>query len=411
MVSASGNPGTAPSQPSFRAVSTRSSTSSGRMGRAASWTAITAASSPTSATPARTDSARVSPPDAQATTLVQASSSATRIDGSSQPGGATITIASTQTEDSRRSRLSASNGRSRSFANAFGRLPPSRSPRPAAAKTAQTDNELAPCEIAVCGIFLPAGSKRPNRQCRHGLQSASQATPLSGRRDLGRLLLRSAVGENAVEPFGRFVLVHFLGVHQFARKNLLRLDEHLLLAGRKTLLVVAKREVPDDLGELEDVAGLHLVAVVLEAPVPVLWHLRTAAGEGLQNLVDHRLVDHFSQADGVGVLGRDVHRHVVMQDLDRHVFPLLTEDCAGLLLHNGACSVVWIHHFVADLVQADPPFHRLHRQNADGVEPVGACWPVYLKLREKATISRDFRSAEKKPCSERPPVAGSQRQS
>src|SRR5712691_8642862 len=60
----------------------------------------------------------------------------------------------------------------------------------------------------------------------------------------------------------------------------------------------------DDLGELEDVAGLHLVAVVLEAPVPVLRHLRAAAGEGLQNLVDHLLVDHFSQADGVGVLGR-----------------------------------------------------------------------------------------------------------
>src|SRR6266568_1939082 len=61
-VSASGNAGTAPSQPSFSAVSTRPITSSGSTGRAASWTTITAASPPTSATPARTDSARVSPP-------------------------------------------------------------------------------------------------------------------------------------------------------------------------------------------------------------------------------------------------------------------------------------------------------------------------------------------------------------
>src|SRR6266513_1669223 len=139
-VSASGNAGTAPSQPSFSAVSTRPITSSGSTGRAASWTTITAASPPTSATPARTDSARVSPPPTQALTFAQPSSSATRIEGSSQPGGATITISSIQSEASRRSRLSARSGRSRSFANAFGRSEPSRSPRPAAARTAQTLN-------------------------------------------------------------------------------------------------------------------------------------------------------------------------------------------------------------------------------------------------------------------------------
>src|SRR5437868_11171300 len=178
IVSASGTAGTAPSQPSFKAVKTRSSTSPGSTGRAASWTAITAASSPTSATPARTDSARVSPPATQALTFAQPSSSATRIEGSSQPGGATITISSIQSEPSRRSRLSARRGRSRSFANAFGRSAPSRSPRPAAARTAQT------------------------------------VTQLRRRRDLRRLLLRAAVGEDAVEPFGRLVLVHVLCVHQ-----------------------------------------------------------------------------------------------------------------------------------------------------------------------------------------------------
>src|SRR5207253_5751251 len=191
-------------------------------------------------TPARTDSARSSPPTTQALNFAQPSSSATRIEGSSQPGGATITISSIQSEPSRRSRLSARRGRSRSFANAFGRSEPSRSPRPAAARTAQTDMRLR------------------------------------RRRDLRRLLLRAAVGEDAVEPLGRFVLVHVLGVHQLAGEDLLRLDEHLLLAGRETLLVVPQGEVPDDLGELEDVAGLHLVAVVLEAPVPVLRHLRAA---------------------------------------------------------------------------------------------------------------------------------------
>src|SRR5581483_894586 len=55
-VSTSGRPGTAPSQPSPSAVSSRSTTASSRSGRAASWTRIAAALAPTSATPAATDS-------------------------------------------------------------------------------------------------------------------------------------------------------------------------------------------------------------------------------------------------------------------------------------------------------------------------------------------------------------------
>src|SRR6266567_1681575 len=166
-VSASGNAGTAPSQPSFSAVSTRPITSSGSTGRAASWTTITAASPPTSATPARTDSARASPPPTQALTFAQPSSSATRIEGSSQPGGATITISSIQSEASRRSRLSARSGRSRSFANAFGRSEPSRSPRPAAARTAQTLNGRP---MVAPPLDSPSAELiRPQRQSRHGL--------------------------------------------------------------------------------------------------------------------------------------------------------------------------------------------------------------------------------------------------
>src|SRR6266550_735342 len=74
-----------------------------------------------------------------------------------------------------------------------------------------------------------------------------------------------APNEDAVEPLGSLLLVHVLRVHQLAGQNLLGLHEHLLLAGRKTLLAVAQREIPDDLRQLEDVTRLHLVAVVLEA--------------------------------------------------------------------------------------------------------------------------------------------------
>jgi len=47
-----------------------------------------------------------------------------------------------------------------------------------------------------------------------------------------------------------------------------------------SLFHLADGKVADDLGQLEDVAGLDLLAVELEAPVPVLRHLRDLVGEG-----------------------------------------------------------------------------------------------------------------------------------
>src|SRR5581483_1980448 len=242
------------SQPAPSAARTRSSTSSGSNGRAASWTTTAAASPSASATPIPTDSARLGPPVTVAVTFLQPSSSATRMDGSSQPSGATMTIASIQSEASSRSRLSASSGRLRRGANALGRSPPSRSPRPAATRTAQVLKGL----------------------------------PLDGGADLrldGALLsVRAHAREDVVEPGCGLILVHLLRVHELAGEDLLRLHEHLLLPGRETLLVVAQREVHDHLGELEDVAGLHLVAIVLEPSVPVLGHLRARAGKDLHDL-------------------------------------------------------------------------------------------------------------------------------
>src|SRR5205085_1820286 len=127
-----------------------------------------------------------------------------------------------------------------------------------------------------------------------GTSASASRTDLDRRRGLGlRLLLTVAdAGEDAVEPLGGLLLVHVLCVHELGGEDLLRLHEHLLLAGREALLVIAQREVAHDLGQLEDVAGLHLVAVVLEAAIPVLRHLGGAAREGLDDHLDHLLVDH-----------------------------------------------------------------------------------------------------------------------
>src|SRR5919198_1360662 len=204
------------------------------------------------------------------------------------------------------------------------------------------------------GRFLRGGLLRGRLRRRRLLRGRLLSTRRL-RRGLRRRargpLLRSAVrggrgraGEDAIEPVGRGFLVHLLRVHQLGGEDLLRLDEHLLLTGGQALLAVAEREVPHDLGELEDVAGLHLVAVVLEATVPVLRHLRAAAGEGLHDDLDHVFADHLPEAYLLGVLRRHVHGHVVVQDLDREVLTLLAEDLALFLLHDRPSPVVWIHH-------------------------------------------------------------------
>src|SRR5207237_485666 len=203
----------------------------------------------------------------------QPSSSASRITGSSHPSGATTTIASIQPEPSSRSRLSASSGRPRNGANALGRSKPSRSPRPAAASTAQ---------------IFPA-TPEISRNCLLTLSA-----------DGGKRCLLLTVGdarEHLVEPHGSLIFVHLLRVHQLAREDLLGLDEHLLLAGGQPLLVVAQGQVPDDFGKLEDVAGLHLVAIVLEAAIPVFGHLRAAARQCLDDDLDHDLAAHLAEAD------------------------------------------------------------------------------------------------------------------
>src|SRR5262249_52178989 len=222
--------------PAPRGATSRWMTASSTSGRAASWTTTTSASSGTSARAAATDSARVGPPVTHATTLDAASSSARRIDGSSHPGGAATTIASMSAQRSRRSMLSARRGRPPRTANAFGRSSPSRSPEPAAAINAH----VAPASPEPGG---PSGT----RGCGLRLRSCL------------RLRLPGA-REDVVEPGRSLFLVHVLRVHELRGEDLLRLDEHLLLAGREALLVVAYGQVSDDLGELQGVAGLHLVA-------------------------------------------------------------------------------------------------------------------------------------------------------
>src|SRR5690606_29610573 len=82
--------------------------------------------------------------------------------------------------------------------------------------------------------------------------------PLGGRGGTEALL------EEVVDVLLRTLFVLLEGVHELGREDLLRARVHLLLAGRETLLHLPDGEVAHDLGDLEHVAGLDLLAVVLE---------------------------------------------------------------------------------------------------------------------------------------------------
>ena len=250
IVSATGVAAIAASWSPSAAIASRTS-SAVMSGRAASWT-TTGSPSGAAASALRTDCERCSPPSAP---IVPG--------GGSSPGGSATTTWSTT--DASAFTDHSSIGFPPSMTNALGRSAPRRSPRPAATRTA-IDTYLA-------------------------------AT--------GTLPLASADSREQVVQMGLgAVLVHLERVHQLGREDLLRPREHLLLTRREPLLGLPQGKVPHDLGELIDVARLDLVAVVLEAPVPVLRHLGDVVGQHVQHLLDRDLVDDLAQPRLRGVLGR-----------------------------------------------------------------------------------------------------------
>ena len=148
----------------------------------------------------------------------------------------------------------------------------------------------------------------------------------------------------------RLVLRHLERVHQLGGEDLLGPRVHLLLAGREALLRLADGEVANHLGELEHVAGLDLLAVVLEAPVPVLRHLAHVVAKHGQHLCHGLLADHAPETRAARVLTRDHDGHVVVEDLDRQVLALLAQHLLLLLLQDLARPMMRIHDVVPDLV-------------------------------------------------------------
>src|SRR5439155_17942970 len=110
-------------------------------------------------------------------------------------------------------------------------------------------------------------------------------------------------------------------------------------------------EVPDDLGDLLDVAGAKLLGVRLESTRPVVravGHLRLA--EDAENLFDLFLTDEVPDADLFDRGGRNHQREVTFVELQNEIALLRAKDFFVLDLLDRGDPVLWINNLVAHLV-------------------------------------------------------------
>jgi hypothetical protein len=121
----------------------------------------------------------------------------------------------------------------------------------------------------------------------------------------GRAWLRL---ERLVDQQGGLVLVAVAGEHQLGHEDLAGPLEHALLAGRQALLAVADGEVADDLGDLEDVAGLEALDVALEAAAPVPLGRGLPVAQDLEDAVDVVGAADLADADLLAVVARGTMR-------------------------------------------------------------------------------------------------------
>jgi hypothetical protein len=91
---------------------------------------------------------------------------------------------------------------------------------------------------------------------------------------------------------------------------------------------------------------------VLEPAVPVLRHIGDVIREYPDHLLDLLRVDDPAQTRPVGVLARDHHRHVVVEDVDGEVVALLSHQVLGLALQDHSCAVMRIDDVVSNLESA-----------------------------------------------------------
>jgi hypothetical protein len=145
------------------------------------------------------------------------------------------------------------------------------------------------------------------------------------------------------------------GEHQLGDEDLAGALQHPLLAGREALLAVADGEVADDLGHLEDVAGLEALDVALEPAAPIALGRGLTGAQDLEDAVDVVGAADLADADLLAVVARHHEGEVAICQLEDQVLPGLAAYLTILEALDDRGPMLWVDDAVADLEHTRKP--------------------------------------------------------
>ena len=133
---------------------------------------------------------------------------------------------------------------------------------------------------------------------------------------------------------------------------------HLLFTEGEALFLADKTKILENLGNVRQLAGLHLVQVLLVATLPVLVRVDIAVPENLEEPLDLTLLTQRAKPHQVEVVLRNHHFRRVRKECQVVVGVCYPVDHAVLDLLDEADSVVRVHHFLTNLECHGSPFCR-----------------------------------------------------
>src|SRR5699024_10957210 len=132
--------------------------------------------------------------------------------------------------------------------------------------------------------------------------------------------------EASFELFERLFLRHVEREAQLRNENRASPFEHRLLSRGQATTLIARRQVPYDFHDLVDVAGLHLLLMVLEPAAPVRGFTNIAFADELEQIVDIGFGDRWPHADVIDFVDRNLQHALAVNHLEQEILPFFTTD-------------------------------------------------------------------------------------
>src|SRR5436190_24054339 len=185
----------------------------------------------------------------------------------------------------------------------------------------------------------------PRGVCRTGWRCSLTVSRCPVRGALGKDLVSGSgvcLVQDLLDHALGLLLVRARGEHELRHEDLAGLREHALLAGGQTLVAFADGEVPDDFGDLVDVARAQLLDVVLEPAAPVRGHLGFVLAQDVEDLGDFLLRHDVAEPDVLGGVCGNHEGQVAVRETEDEVRLALSEEVPLSEVFDDRSSMLWM---------------------------------------------------------------------